>query len=1226
MRVLIIFICLLALTACGQKSGKVKLELTSSFSVSGNSAFGNKAAGGLMVWGMSKDGDSFSRVLSDSSNIELDLPNGEWTFTAVAWESSNDTLLDKDKLRCARSAQMKLEGKDVEVNLEMEEANCANASFRGGSSIAPPNLNLNLCQNALAVGVAGDKCTNDSLPASNRKSDKAPVRSVRVRMMEFDKFGKTVVETGPGLSRCINMPDSTSGLWITPPDLAIPVGDPAKPGENPFRMELEFHWSILGCNGVSALDFGVTQLPLGLVSPGHKFFVDDSSNHVSFINVSDKLVCNGRENETTFFNGDGSRAHPFVICNVAQLQKIHEDPTPTESYRLAADIDLTASTKGLAGAVLPPNAATCWELGQTWQPIGYSLNPNCTRNTSNFNGSFHGGGHTIKNMRTRYENNFSVGFIGVWDPNENDSGIRELTLRDIEVSGLYQVGGLLGYKGPARLGTINDIRIDNARIQARRPPNANGTFPEAFVGGAIGHVNYVNLSNIRVDNTIVRAEVSKVGGIFGQVNNALVLRNIFSHAIVGSSGGSFHGGVAGAVEWVGDGADYEVIRHEGAVISGGDNVGGLFGFFNLDVNATVNDMYATSAIHVFKTGTTPNIGGLFGNTTFRNYHNMYFAGAITIKGTPSNTGLIVGNPSACPTTGCTRSNVFYIGPTPGYGHGNGISNPIVPINRTNELSQDIFTDTTILNSAPWEHAPNSLPRFIDEDHPCALPSNLLALGSQSGRGDAANPYAVCRKDQLAAVDGLTTGNVRLMAPINMSGAFTPPIIKAGVTLDGADKVLFGYNITSIAADTMRAPFVSNAGLLKNLSLANMLLTVGNPGSGSAHVAGLVSTNTGTIDGVDYLSGIISHTSTTFVQAAGLVSSNTATGKIRNVKFFGDLGGRANFSGLVTTNAGLIEDSVVGGSLFSPVSMATSGVAGIAATNTGTIQRVSVESRFIHDYAVGSMSMGVLVNGTNGLVSDVLIDSQAEWKVAGFDPSVGVIAVNNDAGTIRRVLIKGRLLDTDNSVDTIFGASRGRTVPAANTTYSGVYTQFPAGRLIYSGNETNVSCVSNNLTIGGALPSPFANGAAYWVTNLTIAGQQKYVWVIAEKNGLIVVQRALGRVADSFLKLALPSSCSDYVIAGTNVYIVQSYANDSIFDEDDVLQDNFSGVVSKAFLVPANLGIGPTFSPWRANVLDEASAPNTILNYFLSVLAGNNPVKPAPWVIENGSDLRLLDSN
>jgi hypothetical protein len=1243
MRVLIILFALLALTACGQKSGKVKFELTSSFGASGPVALGPQVDGGLMVWGISNKGDSFSRVLTSSSNIELEIPNGLWTFTAVAWESGatgSPALVefDNEGLRCARSAPMDLKGDDVRVNLDMTTAKCDHPSFRGGGT-DQASVKLSFCQNAQAVDSINDTCTNDPDPGVGGVSDKAPVRSVRLRMMEYDKFGRSVVATGPGISRCINLPNTASGLWVTPNDFAIPVGDPAKPAENPFRMEIEFHWNTIGCNGLGDLDYGVTQLPLGLVSPEHKFFVDGSSNHVGYINVDDRLLCKGRESATTFDIGDGTQDHPWVICSVAQLHKIHDDRT--ESYRLAADIDLNESTKGLAGAILPSfeMANDCWELGQTWQPLGLT-DASCSSPTvAPFTGSFYGGGHTIKNLRTRYKETDDVGFIARWSPVTNQT-IRELKLESLEVEGRVRVGGVIGNKPVGMLAFVHNIVVDNGKIEASN----NGT--DSLAGGVFGYVGDTDLRRIRTTNVSVQGDMSRIGGVAGQISlsngtaDLAQVKNIYSHAHVFARGGTYHGGVAGFFQSGANmgsqiGLNYGAIRHEGVIRSSGTHVGGLFGLGHLNTFSTsyLSDVYATSVIYN-ESMSDPWVGGLIGESNIMVFNRAYFAGEIVIKDTVGGKyGFIVGEAA----TSIGGVNVRYLDSNNQalnfFGDGNytALTATQNAGSNTNDSSGDFFVANGLAgfnDGVVWEHTSGGLPRFVDEDHPCADATNLLPLASQTGRGRVANPFAICHKDQLAAVGGLTAGNVRLLAPINLTGAFTPPAIAAAVTVDGADQVLFGYK-SGIAATTAgdRAPFSSIAGTLKNVKLANMSVTM-TASTGPSTVSGLATTNSGVIDGVDYLSGDISHQdpSTTFV--AGLV--NTNTGAIRNVRFYATVGGHGSISGLVNENSGTIEDSVVGGTLYRPGGAAAmNSVAGIAALNHATIQRVRVESRFELNSSVSNLSMGVVRNNPNGVLRDISIDPQAEWMVTNFGGSTAAI-VSRNFGVVERGLMRGRMLSTDLSSATITDTYLGRTVVNmtlnGNTgSYGGVYTQSPAGRMIFAGNDTDVSCSSNDLSITPGLAGDFAFGVGYWDSNLV--ANQKYVWVIGENDGDVFAMRAIGSVDGSSIQLHLNAACAAFLISGTKITVVQSFADDAAFALDSLNSGNFSGVADVSFVLDdTNLGLPG--SPWLGNVLDSSDSNDLtlMLDYFFDLQAGLAPIRPAPWEREDSGQLGLFGSN
>ncbi|MGI6425343.1 MAG: hypothetical protein ACOX2A_09090 [Tepidanaerobacteraceae bacterium] len=72
-----------------------------------------------------------------------------------------------------------------------------------------------------------------------------------------------------------------------------------------------------------------------------------------------------------------------------------------------------------------------------WQPIGTSASP--------FNGTFDGGGHTISNLTINkagtWNNRTSFRLIRL---NRHRSKIRNLTLENVDITGCYYVGRLVG--------------------------------------------------------------------------------------------------------------------------------------------------------------------------------------------------------------------------------------------------------------------------------------------------------------------------------------------------------------------------------------------------------------------------------------------------------------------------------------------------------------------------------------------------------------------------------------------------------------------------------------------------------------------------------------------------------------------------------------------------------------------------------------------------------------
>jgi hypothetical protein len=111
------------LVSCSQKTTSAKLQISNSF-VFGGAETSPYSGGGLMIWGRNLEGASFGRTIEDSDSISIQLPNGSWTFFAMAWEgeagtdtNANGTTDDKllGKVRCAISPQVSMTGGDAPV-------------------------------------------------------------------------------------------------------------------------------------------------------------------------------------------------------------------------------------------------------------------------------------------------------------------------------------------------------------------------------------------------------------------------------------------------------------------------------------------------------------------------------------------------------------------------------------------------------------------------------------------------------------------------------------------------------------------------------------------------------------------------------------------------------------------------------------------------------------------------------------------------------------------------------------------------------------------------------------------------------------------------------------------------------------------------------------------------------------------------------------------------------
>ncbi len=113
-------------------------------------------------------------------------------------------------------------------------------------------------------------------------------------------------------------------------------------------------------------------------------------------------------------------------------------------YQLTSDIDLSSHNGG------------------EWGPIGSG------RYGERFEGVFDGGGNTISNLMV---NQPDGGYLGLFGAAAKQSMIRNLTLDEVNVTGLHYVGGLVGLNA----GIISNVRVEGAEIEG-----------DNYVGGLVG--------------------------------------------------------------------------------------------------------------------------------------------------------------------------------------------------------------------------------------------------------------------------------------------------------------------------------------------------------------------------------------------------------------------------------------------------------------------------------------------------------------------------------------------------------------------------------------------------------------------------------------------------------------------------------------------------------------------------------------------------------------------
>lgn len=188
-----VLMALLFTYGCSQKGTNVKLEVSNNF-IFGGTNTAAIAGGGLMVWGQRAEGGSFGKTLEDSDEINVPLPNGSWTFYAMAWDGttnySNSAATNQvfgGTVRCAISSAL-LDGQAAAVNLTVNNANCSDPVFAGtiGTTGIAPNLKVpgarfNFCRGTLSISGPAELCTDSKLD-NRQRARKSTVSSFRVTL------------------------------------------------------------------------------------------------------------------------------------------------------------------------------------------------------------------------------------------------------------------------------------------------------------------------------------------------------------------------------------------------------------------------------------------------------------------------------------------------------------------------------------------------------------------------------------------------------------------------------------------------------------------------------------------------------------------------------------------------------------------------------------------------------------------------------------------------------------------------------------------------------------------------------------------------------------------------------------------------------------------------------------------------------------------------------------
>jgi parallel beta-helix repeat protein len=329
-------------------------------------------------------------------------------------------------------------------------------------------------------------------------------------------------------------------------------------------------------------------------------------------------------------SGSNTIDDPCRITTCEQLQAMNE--SLAGYYALGNNIDCINTSLG----------ASIWD-SKGFSPIGsagYCGNPSpgcqdilfcslvpcsSTWYTNYFAGSLDGSNYTISNLSI---NRSSQNFVGLFGYVATGSNITNVTLKDVNVSGNRNTGGLVGYSS----GTINFSNSIGSVIVIG-----------SYGGGLVG-MNYgsITASSSRVD--VIATTWYYKGGLVGYNGGTIES----SSATGDVTGVDYSGGLAGSNSGSID-SSYATGDVTGTGNSG--NTGGLVGIN--EVSGSITASYATGDV----TGTS-NTGGFAGVNNGGTISSSYATGDVTA--TDINTGGFTGANGGTITFSYSIGNVLGI--------------------------------------------------------------------------------------------------------------------------------------------------------------------------------------------------------------------------------------------------------------------------------------------------------------------------------------------------------------------------------------------------------------------------------------------------------------------------------------------------------------------------------------------------------------------------------------
>jgi hypothetical protein len=300
----------------------------------------------------------------------------------------------------------------------------------------------------------------------------------------------------------------------------------------------------------------------------------------------------GTDGDMIFAGGSGSAEDPWKIATAEQLDRIRDDLTG--HYILIGDIDLSGY--------------------ENWMPIG-TFQPRSDAPEDAevphpdyaFTGTFDGAGHTISNLTISCEAPMGAGLFGCASGTESNAAfIGHFTLKDINVSGFYLVGGAVG------------LQFMNCPVSDIHLEGDNKLTGMQGIGGIVG-TGFDLISDCSATaDVIVSGDDGACAGLIAGGTTMSSIKNcqVTGGSITAEGNATWGFGALCGAPW--GAAEITDCKVSGTVITvNGENnrlVGGLVGFggtYDPEASAQITGCTVEN-VTITVSETTDSVGGLIG--------------------------------------------------------------------------------------------------------------------------------------------------------------------------------------------------------------------------------------------------------------------------------------------------------------------------------------------------------------------------------------------------------------------------------------------------------------------------------------------------------------------------------------------------------------------------------------------------------------------------------------